>query len=215
MSKRVHEAPIPHSRSSCHNVHRSKRCRHIWHTITTSEKSAASLTQAPKPLKIAQEALTSPTPSVVLPPRSKPGEYAPPDPRPISAQPPQPTRVGMAQMSQALLPTTSPPAIYTRAASNDAATQGAVFQLGPNNNNTLKITLNGNGWGTSAHGVSWIGSVNGVSESFSADLGVHLIAPRSPPRTIKHKQRLNRAFSQLEASHRLRIQVTQPLTHPD
>ncbi|BDS06970.1 hypothetical protein NT6N_20100 [Oceaniferula spumae] len=64
--------------------------------------------------------------------------------------------------------------IFARAASNTTATRGVAFQLGTNTNNTLKITLNNNGWGASAHGVSWIGGTQGVSGSFVADEWVHL-----------------------------------------
>jgi hypothetical protein len=67
--------------------------------------------------------------------------------------------------------------VFVRAASL-GATQGDVFTLG-GGNGAFKLSLAGNGWAASAHGIAWIGADNGISSSFTASQWVHLALVRT------------------------------------
>ena len=67
--------------------------------------------------------------------------------------------------------------VFARAESLAGANQGDVFTLG-GGSGAFKLSLAGNGWAASAHGVAWIGQGDGVSGSFSPRTWVHLALVR-------------------------------------
>jgi hypothetical protein len=58
-----------------------------------------------------------------------------------------------------------------------AGNQGDVLTAG-GANGAYKLSLASSGWAASAHNVSWIGSANGVTGSFTADTWTHLMMVR-------------------------------------
>ncbi|MCW1915385.1 autotransporter-associated beta strand repeat-containing protein [Luteolibacter sp. GHJ8] len=63
--------------------------------------------------------------------------------------------------------------VFARASSNDGDHQGDIFTLG-NTGGSHKLSLEGNGWSSSAHNVNWIAPPGGVPGSFQPDTWVHL-----------------------------------------
>jgi autotransporter-associated beta strand protein len=63
--------------------------------------------------------------------------------------------------------------VFARASSNDGDHQGDLFTLG-NASGSHKLSLEGNGWSSSAHNVNWIAPPGGVPGSFQPDVWVHL-----------------------------------------
>lgn len=68
--------------------------------------------------------------------------------------------------------------IFVRAAANTDETQADIFTLG-NTGGSLKLSLEGNGWSASAHGVNWVAPPGGVGGSFQPDVWVHLALIRT------------------------------------